>query len=171
MDYISLIFIKSPGIGAFFIRLFTRSRWNHVAIVLNSSEVIEAVGSGVRRRRMDTLMASRPEHEFVNVEVPNKQAGLDFLLAQVGKPYDYGAIWAFVFLLGFPALARAATWLWSALGGTPRDWQEDSKWFCCELGESTIVQAGRNRLSIPVSRLTPGMEYNLPAQYGPTLKF
>lgn len=171
MDTISLVFVKSPGLAAFFIRLFTRSRWNHVAVAFNSSDVVEAVGSGVRRRSLAGLLKDRPDHSIVQVQVPDRESGVRFLLDQVGKPYDYAAIWAFVFLLGFPLVNAVFSWLWTAFGGKPRDWQEDTKWFCCELAEATIVQAGRVRINAPVSRLTPGMEYDLPAQYGPTLKF
>jgi uncharacterized protein YycO len=54
--------------------------------------------------------------------VPDAKAGMDFVRAQIGKPYDNTG----------------------AMGITvERDWQEDDAWFCFELVAAALHAAGR----------------------------
>ena len=58
-----------------------------------------------------------------------------FLNAQVGKPYDKLAIWAFV---------------------ANRNWRDDEAWFCDELAAAATEQAGLcEQLYLPANKLTP----------------
>lgn len=89
------------------IKLATWSRWNHVAFVLESGEVLGALSQGVCITPIDY---AGTRVEFFDVDCPN--FNWDWLRAQLGKPYD-----------------------WTAIAGLAmhRDWREDDSWFCSEL--------------------------------------
>ena len=59
----------------------------------------------------------------------------DFLIHQIGKPYDKTAILGFIF---------------------GRDWREDDSWFCSELLMAGLEKAGVcERLALPVNKISP----------------
>lgn len=72
----------------------------------------------------------------IDVWVPDEQAYYDYLLAQVGKPYD---------ILG-------------VVGFIPReDWRQDNKWFCSELIAAALMHANPalRPLFSQASRISP----------------
>jgi len=129
---VKLYFCKSNDIGGFLIRLFTFSRWNHVAIGFNGT-VYEAV-SGAGVRKIPESHFRWPEMEVVEIDAPNPLAAVNFLEQQVGKPYD-----------------------WMALVALPfgRNWQSPFKWFCSELVAKAVVMTGQPNFFIKKHRIFP----------------
>lgn len=128
-------FCKSNDIGGWLIRLFTFSRWNHVAIEIDGVVYDAMAGKGVR-----LMSAWGFEHRWdkaipVSVPVKDKQAALDFLEEQIGKPYDWGGIIAFPFR---------------------KSWHDKAKWFCSELAAEAMNLGSHYSISrVASSRITP----------------
>jgi uncharacterized protein YycO len=139
MDKLTLAFSRDHTISTALIRLQTWSAWSHVGIVIPNTYgpdwVIEARAvHGVRRITLDQFMKDSSKYELRDVEVPNAQAGYDWAYKQIGKKYDY----------------------WGVVGlAFNREWQEDDCWWCSELAEACIVQAGRTRFYDDIRRITP----------------
>lgn len=92
-------------------KIFSWSKWSHVALV-DGDYVIEATAMhGVRRVKIEEALHGT-KHEFATLPCKDPQAIIDAAMTQLGKPYDFLAI------LGI---------------GLKRDWQEDDKWVCSEL--------------------------------------
>jgi hypothetical protein len=78
------------------------------------------------KRRVVFELASTPAQE---------KLFYDFLMAQVGKPYDKLAIFSFI---------------------ADRDWRDDSAWFCSELAAAASEHAGAcDALYLPANKLSP----------------
>lgn len=121
MDTISLLFCNSPDFVSRAIRVFTWSRWSHVALIDGYCAIEALPGEGViMTETQDVLLRSR-EFELVELPCRNPEAVRAAAASQVGKPYDYTA------LLGL-ALRR--------------NWQEEDAWFCSELIAWAFEQAG-----------------------------
>lgn len=59
----------------------------------------------------------------------------EFLISQIGKPYDYEAIWAFLF---------------------NRDWREPDSWICSEFQAAALEVSGIvPRLYLAANKITP----------------
>lgn len=128
-------FCKSNDIGGFLIRLFTFSRWNHVAIEIDGV-VFEAVtGDGVQAVRAETFAGRWAKTEAVTVRADNPAEAKRFLSRQLGKPYDWLAIVALPFR---------------------ESWQHPDKWFCSELATQALRLGGATLPGrIPSGRVTP----------------
>lgn len=92
------------------IKAFTFSKWHHCGVILGD-KVIEA--------RATEGVIETPLEEFKNrysrckiIDIPHKGDYQQRLYQQLGKPYDWGAIFKFVFR---------------------GDWSNTDKWFCYEL--------------------------------------
>lgn len=97
-------------IGSLAIKLHTWSKWSHCGVVVNN-KVIEAVsGDGVKESSLEDFKERYPNNKIINI--PHKGDYQTKLHKQIGKSYDWGAIFRFV------------------LRG---DWDETDKWFCFEL--------------------------------------
>ena len=72
--------------------------------------------------------------QHVDIDVPNELAAHAFLMAQVGKRYDWAAIVGFV---------------------VRRQIQNPRRWFCSELVEATLAAGGKARFREKLSRVTP----------------
>lgn len=126
-------FCRSPGLSAWLIRLFTMSRWNHVAIQINSV-IFQATGtSGVHVTTPETLSRHYPVIEAVTVESVSGENAQAFLVKQLGKKYDWLALVAMPFL---------------------RNWGKPDRWFCSEL-VAAALKAGGRPLRIEGHRVTP----------------
>lgn len=112
--------------------------WSHTSIITPEGTVIEAVGSGVREVPLRDAMARASAFEVVQVECPRPAAAIAFARAQIGKPYDFGAILGFI---------------------VRRDWQDRECWECTELAEAALVEGGRQRWREKVYRIHPTMSY------------
>ena len=88
----SLLFYRGSGFGAWCVRAFTRSRFAHVAVLIESggtATVYEAIWSGVRSRP-----AGVSDYLAVRVDLPNVNPdnAARFLVSQLGKRYDRTAL-------------------------------------------------------------------------------
>lgn len=163
MAKLNLIFVSGTALTHRLIQLGTLSRWNHVAVQVSSTHVIESVfHDGVRLRRLDSLLQAYPDHKVVPVEVPNPRESLDFLYSQLSQPYDWKAIVAIAVGLGFPLVQKVVDAAKGLFGMKLRDLQDPSSWFCSELAETAIYRGGRIRIT-NTSRLSPGQQFDLPA--------
>lgn len=105
-----IILGRNNKIGSLAIRLHNWSKWSHCGVIVNN-EVIEATASkGVVSSTIEDFKERYPTHKII--EVPHKGDYQRKLKEQLGKPYDWGAIFKFV------------------LRG---DWSDINKWFCFEL--------------------------------------
>lgn len=70
--------------------LFIPGDYKHAAVYLDGL-VYEAVTSGVRKVTIEEWLLKKDHAAIVRINKPitNLQKGLDFLVAQIGKPYDY----------------------------------------------------------------------------------
>ena len=133
-----LIFCSNLSIVSWFIRAFTWSPWSHCVIVENEEFVIDATFThrGVRRRLLLDIMNEYSHVEVVEIPLTDEQneQALNFVRAQIGKPYDVGAIFGFV---------------------VRQDWANPERWFCNELAEAALREVGRPRFRDSISRITP----------------
>ncbi|MDP3425508.1 MAG: hypothetical protein Q8S32_17340 [Burkholderiaceae bacterium] len=121
MSTISLLFCNSPDFVSRAIRVFTWSRWSHVAMIDGYCAIEALPGEGVIvTETQEVLMRSR-EFELVELPCRNPAAVRAAASSQVGRPYD-----------------------WTAIAGLAlrRNWQEDDAWFCTELIAWAFEQAG-----------------------------
>lgn len=135
-----IIVVNSHGIIPWLIKLITFSKWNHSAIYIEEEGLVfeSDIKPGVRSMTLEEFLVRYPNNEIIEVWVPNPRAAADFVKAQLGKPYDWTAIFSF--------LLR-------------RNWQEDDKWFCSELVEATILAGGLKRFRDSTNRITPYLNW------------
>ncbi|MBB2485395.1 hypothetical protein H5407_09165 [Mitsuaria sp. WAJ17] len=131
-----VIFCRKRTLGSWLIRAWSWSPWSHLVIVEDSEHVIDSTFAhgGVRRRRLIDIVEEYSVIEEIEIPLVDEQAALDFVRAQLGKPYDWTAIFGF--------LLR-------------RDWAEPDAWFCNELFEAAAVAGGRRRFRDDISHITP----------------
>ena len=143
-DFGDILLVNNPakwftpaGVFSALIRARTMSDWSHVAIFINRDVVIEAMPQGVITRNT-SVYANVPwrvrtwRDPLLDEE---KEMGGQWLIEQIGVPYDWSILWGF--------LVR------SKIAGRNR------KWFCSELARGFAAAMGR-KLSDDVSHgLTP----------------
>ncbi len=108
------------------IRKKTSSQVNHVSSCIGNGEMVEALGSVVRtktnRLTGEWWIHLRPTGYITDA---NKVAMREFLVSQVGKKYDWKAIWGF------------GPWQsYDHVNGHP------DKWFCSELVWQSYYKVG-----------------------------
>ena len=123
-------FCRSNDIGGWLIRLLTFSHWNHVAIELHGVIYEAMAGQGVRILSPHDFAKRWAKSSVVDVSLLYPDQAQTFLKRQVGKPYDWGGVFAFPF--------RAA-------------WHHPEKWFCSELAAEALRDGGAK----PTFRLSP----------------
>lgn len=111
---------------------------SHVEAVMPDGTLLGAhFEGGVQARPSDYDNGKFTKELFVDLPVSNSQetSFLDFLRAQIGKPYDLTAIAAFV---------------------AGRDWREEDSWFCSEL-QAAALEACMffGTLATDVNHITP----------------
>lgn len=132
---VTVHFCRSDDIGGRVLRLFLMSRWNHVAIQVGEAVYESIAGKGVVRRTPSVFFRSWSRVSSVEVDIDNIHALLGFLNSQLGRPYDWKAIFAFPF--------RGS-------------WQDQERWFCSELVyEALRVAGGFYPSRLPANRVTP----------------
>lgn len=114
--------------------------WSHVGI-LDGYVVIHSLArkGGVVITPAEEVLRTASEYEVVDVPTPDDARGLAWAHSQVGKPYDWTGV------VGI-ALAQ-------------RDWQEDDAWYCSELAERALAEAGLVRWRANSRGITPCMSY------------
>lgn len=129
---IKVVFTSHDNLGSSLIRAIDGGVYSHMALVLPGDRVVESVKkTGVRIRRLDSLLSDAWRYSLFTLEVPDEESTVKFATAQVGKPYDVTG------LIGF---------------GFARDWQKDDQWYCSELG-MTALSAGGIKLAGAYSRV------------------
>lgn len=107
-----IILGRKWSISSLAIRLFTWSNWSHVAAILeDGNTIIESTAKeGVR---LSTLSQFKKEYpDYLVVDLPATKGWENRLRKHLYKPYDWAAIFDFVFRT---------------------EWQSPSKWVCSEL--------------------------------------
>ena len=112
---IYLRFSTTKNIFSKFIRSFERSNYSHVSIVHPEGYLVSAIYKGVKKLPLDYY----PTYQDFCVDAPKEV--LDFALSQLGKRYDFLALFAFLFM---------------------RKWDEKSAWICSELVAWSFNEAG-----------------------------
>lgn len=142
MNYASIVYCRGGSIGSPLIRAADRwGRWSHCGIVIPWGGVIEARAfHGVVLTPMVEVIARVSHLETVEIKVPDLAGGLAWAQAQIGKGYDYGAI--------FGNLLRES-------------WQDDDRWECSELVEAFLAQCGRPRFREQAWRISPNLSWSV----------
>lgn len=136
MAIIQLRLITSNSIVSQAIRAVTYSDYSHVDFVLPGEGYLGAHSDGgVLIRPFGYCKPAKVMNAVVKVSEPVADSVIRFARAQIGKPYDHGAI--------FGLLAR-------------RNWQDSEKWFCSELVAAAFLHAGHPILNtMHLERVTP----------------
>ena len=128
-----VIFCRSNTIGGFLLRLFTMSKWNHVALEYNGRVIDANTGVGVTECGIVEFNGRYSKTETVKITSVNDNLSWKFAMNQVGKPYDWKAIFAFPFR---------------------KNWESENKYFCSELVASALIHGGKS-IRIKSNRVTP----------------
>lgn len=123
-------------IPAMLLRIFTLSKFSHTAVLLDDNTVIEAAAfKGVVRGSFENFTKIYDRVIIQDLPLPNEEAAISFLLEQIGKPYDWTAIFGIVFRNG--------------------KWTDLDSWFCSELVEAAVKAGGLDRFKEDISRIIP----------------
>ena len=129
-----LIFLRQNTAGSMFLRSAMWSDWSHVALVNSSDDAIESrafAGVKMTTLREATAVAAK---WTVRAVVCDESSAWSFAVQQLGKPYDWGAVFGI---------------------GLHRDWNADDKWFCSELVAASLMAGGTMIVNKPTGRVTP----------------
>lgn len=142
MSAIILQFADNESTGSKLIEWYDHGKYSHVDTVLPDGSLLGArddeiggIPKGVQVRPSDYVRGDILLR--VSLEAPDAivKSYYDFVMSQVGKPYDETAIAAFV---------------------VGRNWTENDSWFCSELVASGLEKAGYvHMLSAPVNKIAP----------------
>lgn len=143
MAKLTVIYARSATLGGVLIRARDPfGKWSHCAVMTDDHSVIEAESlKGVVETPLGDFLARYPgqtQREFVEVECPDPSAGIAWARTQVGKGYDYLAI--------FGLLTRGS-------------WQSDGRWMCSELAERTLIESGRSRFRDFPHHISPNLSW------------
>ena len=138
MAHVWLRFVHENGITSRAIEWFTRSEFCHVDFVLSNGKFLGArLEGGVEIRDHDYLTPDSFCYAKVEVMGSNRRV-LGWATSQVGKPYDWVAILAFL----------------------PRtNWHDPGKWFCSELVAEAFKLKDSAIVDNRAYRITPQMVY------------
>lgn len=131
MEFFTVVFgstNKPAGIG---IKLATWSRFNHVGVLMPCGKILESTfEDGVVLTEPEDFFARYSKIEFAQVPCINRDIAYEIGYGQVGKKYDWKAI--------FGIFARVS-------------FHDDSRWFCSELVAAMMGLFRERR----ISRITP----------------
>lgn len=106
-----VVFGRRLSIGSIAIRMFTWSQWSHCGVITDRDTVIESTSKdGVIETTLDNFKTRYPDYIILNI--PARKGWFTRLSKEMGKPYDWGAIFGIVFR---------------------KKWSSPSRWFCSEL--------------------------------------
>ena len=143
MPMLTLQFAIEAGLSSRLIRWFSHGPYTHVDVVLPEQKLLGARSDCPVNGK--TGVQARPENyaKFVHVRrvklsvTPSQEVLFySFLKRQIGKPYDWRAILAFVF---------------------DRNWRNADAWYCSELVAAALEYAGVIPAYIyaPANKITP----------------
>lgn len=135
-----ILAVNSKGVGALLIKIFTFSKWNHVGLMFDNGMVYDVTATtGVRKTHISTYERYYKNMEYIDVLVPDQLSALEHAEKQLGKKYDYSAIFGIIF--------------------QNRKWEDPDKWFCSELVEFLLVKGGKRRFRSSTSSILPRETY------------
>lgn len=117
---------------------------SHAALV-DGDNVVESTFShgGVKEDTLVNFKKRASEWCIVDIPVNDAKAAIDAIRAQIGKPYDWTAIYGFLV--------------------SNRNYQEDDAWFCIELLAYGLHMGGTCYFEpMEHSQITPDMLFKLP---------
>ena len=124
---IRLQFSGCRDIASRAIMWFTHGQFSHVDVVLPSGELLGARNDSVGGKPPGVQVRPRGYTQFskrvimeLTPTLAQEKSFYDFLMRQVGKPYDHAAIWGFL---------------------VNRDWRERDSWICSELIAATLEES------------------------------
>jgi hypothetical protein len=155
-----ILLSASPGIASAGIRLITTSPVSHAALYVGNGEIAEALGSGVRLRRIEVMLAEESviaafRHPSLDDNDALRVAA--FARAAVGKHYDYtGVMLHAPFALqrrvceipGVPTVLRETCL--SSLATLQLVRGSDDRFFC-----SQLVLESYRAVGLPITRAPP----------------
>lgn len=105
MEYIDVIYGRSNWKPiSLLIQLRTLSWWSHVGAIIDG-RVIEAVGvRGVVVTELSDFIGRYSSTEVKRLPVVSKEYARNFLLSEIGKPYDNRAALGYLLMLGWDDL-------------------------------------------------------------------
>jgi hypothetical protein len=137
--FIKLRFVEHPGIFNRACQFAQRDWATHVDICMRDGSYISAMGDGVRRRPVGYDAGKFTREEFRYIAATPEQVDIfeAFIESQLGKPYDYGAVFSFF-------------WPW-------HDWQSFGAWDCSELPAQGFYECGKypKEDALQASKFTP----------------
>ncbi len=118
MDKVTIVYSNSSKILSKLIQIVTWSKWSHVAMLTEDGKnVIEAVGHGVREIPLKDFVKDKRRYTFQTYNVNSKSTVIEFARSQIGKKYDFSALFGIFF---------------------KRDWEKNNRWFCSELVTASL---------------------------------
>jgi hypothetical protein len=136
---ITLRFVEHPGIFNRMCQFAQRDWATHVDVCMRDGTYISAMGDGVRRRQIGYDAGEFTREEFRHLAATADQVDIfeAFIESQIGKPYDYGAVFSFF-------------WPW-------HDWQSFGAWDCSELPAQGFYECGKypKKDALQASKFTP----------------
>lgn len=116
--HMKIAFYKGNGPLNKLISFFCRGGYSHVAIIQNDGIIIEAYPfKGVRIRKDISDKMKRCRVDVFEVQTTSEQDAIikNFLVAQIGKKYDWWAIFGFVFHTTREGRKQYGKWICSEL--------------------------------------------------------
>lgn len=143
MSTLQAIYALSSGVPGFLIRnADTYAKWSHVGILTPQNTIIESRAfKGVTETPVENFLARYPQAgktQRVDIECPDPEAALAWARLQLGKGYDYLAV--------FSLAIRES-------------WQKDDCWHCAELLEAALVKGGAKRFKDTPWHISPNISY------------
>jgi hypothetical protein len=139
---IRLQFVMGSGLPSEAIAWFSAGELSHVDAIMSDGSLLgarsDAIGGQLPGVRIRPAFYEKWARRVV-MEIPATDSETtvfyDFIMKQVGKPYDKTAIFGFV---------------------ADRNWREDDSWFCSELQSAGLEQAGVvPPLFLAANKITP----------------
>ena len=124
----NLLFVTSPGPSSLLIRAFEGGLSSHVGILHDNTVIDTTFRHGVRSWSIEEFNKHHTIITNISFKVPNEELGIQFLKAQIGKPYDWTALAGFL--------------MW-------RDWSETDSWYCSELAIAMAIASGKRLIDKP----------------------
>lgn len=115
-----IILTRSLALSSLAIRARLLEPWSHAMVMDSPTHIIDATfqAGGVRRRPIEKALAGRVVAKYEDAPLPRDAEARAWLYDQVGKAYDWRAIYG-----------------WAGAG---RDWHDEHAWFCFELIAAAI---------------------------------
>jgi uncharacterized protein YycO len=131
---LKLQFSTTSGLISGIVRTVTWSRWSHVDCILDDGRLLGAQWDGVKIRPADYEKFSRKDCLTLSVTEAQHAAFMAFVMSQIGKKYDYTALFGVLF---------------------HRDWMAMDSWYCSEFFGVAVVKALIIKIITKRNRVTP----------------